>query len=143
MWERRRDELKQQSFDRRGTLYYGGLGTRGRGVRHAHLRHTRFANPTGFVDSKMDSWIRSWICGFEVGFVDSKLDSWIRSWIPGFEVGFLDSKLDSWIRSLFDNYKKHFWIRKSLQGFQVGLLDLKFASTQHICILGLARNMEI
>ena len=50
---------------------------------------------SGFVDSKMDSWIRSWIRGFEVGFVDSKLDSWIRSWIRGFEVGFVDSKLDS------------------------------------------------
>ena len=64
----------------------------------------------GFVDSNLDSWIRTWIRGFELGFVDSNLDSWIRTWIRGFEAGFV---IRNWIRGF------RTWIR----GFQLGFVD--------------------
>ena len=84
----------------------------------------------GFVDSNLDSWIRTWIRGFELGFVDSNLDSWIRTWIRGFELGFVDSNLDSWIRS---------WIRGFEIGFQLTVYEIRSVSdpSSFLYLLGL------
>ena len=51
-----------------------------------------------------ESWIRKGIRGFKLGYVESKLDLQIRSWIREFAVYSMITK----------RYKRHFWVQKNL-----------------------------
>ena len=71
--------------------------------------------------SKLGSWFRSWVRGFEAGFVDSKLGSWFRSWIRGLEAEFVDSNLDSSMHGLLVHWMK----AKRIFGFENPFEDSK------------------